>query len=556
MPDVIQLFLAECSHGFHLDALEPMVMTAGPIAAFSSWPLEGNLGFHLLWALALGVSCLWTGHVLAGRKHQKERARDLARITRMQQQIEAHAASSRITLNQLSEQEAVYDNLFDAAPIPMAQLAFDAADHTEWVRAWQSFRQGMHDNGTAPFHHHPGIRALFEKTKVVCLNRSASDFFGIPDAHDSTNGMQWLLDSMDESWFQTLVKLLVEHRVFARIECSMMPAFGARRQTVADFSVLQHQGPSTLLLLSFQDVTDQRREHQAALLAKEEAEEAQRIQATFLTNMSHELKTPLNAIIGFSDLLAEGISDRALLEQVHFIQHSGRHLLGIIKDILELTKVECRDPGLTFTAFSLQQFAQDLVYGFQTLAEEKGIILSCPEPQTPDLLVYADLPKLHHVLTNLIHNAIKFTKVGSVTVECRWKPIEPGALPADDPCTAEIKRVMANEIDGDEQACICLMSFKVSDTGIGIPGNQMSRIFNAFSQGDSSHTRRYGGAGLGLTVCQKLVQLHGGRISCSNREDGGSVFEFDVAALGVLSEGAACTMPQPPATGNSPAALV
>ncbi len=236
-------------------------------------------------------------------------------------------------------------------------------------------------------------------------------------------------------------------------------------------------------------------------LARRRAEEASRVKSGFLANMSHEIRTPVNGIMGFTHLLAQTRMDREQDEYVQIIHKSSANLLSIINDILDFSRVEAGKLVLENVPFDLRELVEDTVGLLAPLAYEKQLELVH--------LIYSDVPvrvrgdpvRLRQVLTNLLSNAIKFTPRGNVTV-----------------------RVM-NEAETRDNVTLTL---SVADTGIGIDPREQERIFQAFTQADSSSTRRFGGTGLGLFVSEKLLQAMGGRIGFRSRLNRGSKFWFTV----------------------------
>ena len=256
-------------------------------------------------------------------------------------------------------------------------------------------------------------------------------------------------------------------------------------------------GPATLIFV--QDISAQKQAESLLLEARDAAEAANRSKADFLANMSHEIRSPLNGILGLAYLLEQAHLDADARNMVHRIRTSGRLLLGIINDILDVSKIDAGHMVIERSPFKLGDVIDNIASSMSIALGNKDIQLIIQVPPAGITHLLGDALRLEQVLTNLTSNAIKFTHEGRVEL-----------------------RITLESREGERVR----LRFSVKDTGIGIAPELQTDVFKAFTQADSSTTRRFGGTGLGLTICRRLVDLMGGEIGVISTAGQGSEFWF------------------------------
>ncbi len=372
-------------------------------------------------------------------------------------------AEHRVTEERLRQSEERFRHAFEDAPIGMALVAPEG----RWLRVNARL-----------------CEILGYETEQL-LGMTFQDITH-PDDQDTIQ-FAWRLLSGEIRHYQIEKRYLHRdgHVVWVLLDVSLVLA--------------EPDGAPLYFIAQIQDITDRKRLEAELAAARDEALESAQAKSQFLANMSHEIRTPMNGIIGMTDLLLGTQLNASQRDFAQTIQGAGNALLGLINDILDLSKIESGKMALDEADFSLREFIEEAARLFEPQASAKGIALAT--------LVYSDVPPMLHgdegrlrqILVNLVGNALKFTKQGEVMV-----------------------RVTCEADDGRGT----MLRFAVSDTGIGIAPEAQARIFESFAQADGSTTREYGGTGLGLAICRQIVRLMGGEIGAKSEFGRGATFWF------------------------------
>lgn len=379
-------------------------------------------------------------------------------------------------------------------PVPGGGFIAIYTDITERKKAEQQLREDEERfraiDAAAPV----GLIIVDKETKILHLNKSFCEIFSCDT--DLVIGKPITLLFKNKEKEEELAAIL-RGPSGNRTEFHFTRGDGVPSCAMVSTAELDFHGEKAVVA-SFVDISDRVRAEAELKNAKESAESASRVKSAFLANMSHELRTPLNAIIGYSEILVEEANDRndeASVSDLKKIQSAGKHLLGLINDILDLSKIEAGRMDIYLEQVYLSKLVEEVKTIVQPMIEKNSnrLIIECPKSIGT---LRTDLTKLKQNLINLLSNAAKFTENGEVKL----------SLSRDD--TDDLKRIR----------------FAISDTGIGMSEEQLGKLFQSFTQADSSTTRNFGGTGLGLTITRHFCTMLGGTVEADSKPGQGSTF--------------------------------
>lgn len=342
-----------------------------------------------------------------------------------------------------------------------------------------------------------------QQNKLIFLNPAWHEIMGYTGEESlNTQLLEYIVEE-DRQEFASLQKLLFEHKIdFCRQVMRLQIKGGAIRYVEIFARLLEGKwGQAEGLSGTLTDVTNQQLTNEKLIKAKEVAEKASLIKAQFLSVMSHEIRTPLNAMLGIAHLLIRQQPRADQEENLRMLKFSGENLLSLINDILDFNKIESGRITIEKSLFNLKKLCHSLQKALSLKANEKNVTLQLEIDTQIPALVVGDSTRLTQILNNLLDNAVKFTHQGTVKLSIKALDIQENAI---------------------------TLQFLVSDTGIGIPQEAQSRIFEAFTQVHQHSNHEYGGTGLGLAIIKRLLALQDSKIDVSSTPGKGSEFKFSL----------------------------
>ncbi len=400
---------------------------------------------------------------------------------------EAAEITARLVIEQFEETERILD-LFKSANA-QRESVLDAASRISIIAADRQGNITLFNRGAA--------RLLGYSAKEVLAKRTPLDFHLADEIRARCRELDGITGEHTEGI--DLFLHYARHQVSEEHEWTYIRKDGTPVPvSMSVTGIFTSEKELKGFLCAAMDITQRKLYEESLRDATRAAESANRTKSTFLANMSHELRTPLNAIIGYSEMLEEEAQDLALKDFVvdlRKIQTAGKHLLALINDVLDLSKIEAGKAELFIERFPIEGMVRDVIATVFPLIEKKANRLDLRLPRGLGDLT-ADLTRTRQVLFNLLSNAAKFTEKGTITFEA----------------------IVESSPSGE------MIIFKISDTGIGMTGDQLPRIFEPFVQADASTTKQFGGTGLGLTICRTFCRMMGGEITVESEHGKGSTF--------------------------------
>ncbi len=387
----------------------------------------------------------------------------------------------------------------DGAPVAIRSIFRDVSGEVDARKKLEAFQANLRalveNTGDA-------IWSVDRSLRLITFNTAFSMALEARTGREPRTGdpPEVTFPAADAPWYREMFARALKGEAFSELRDEEIG--GQIRSYEHFFNPIREADGITGAAVFGKDVTARRRTQLALRMAKEEAERANKAKSQFLANMSHELRTPLNSVIGFTNIVSKNRGGRLTPQELGYLERisaNGKHLLDLINEVLDLAKIEAGRMELDLRNVALGPLIQETLGQIEGQVREKHLVLRGVVP-SGTLEVRTDPGKLKQVLINLLGNALKFTEKGEVVVEVVLRP--DGATPG---------------------------SIRVRDTGIGIPPDRLSAIFEAFQQADGTTSRKYGGTGLGLTISRSLCQLLGYDLKVESEVGRGSVFSILLA---------------------------
>ena len=424
---------------------------------------------------------------------------------------------------ELAQSETRYRTLFENSPVSLWEEDFSKV---------KAYLESLRDEGVADF------RAYFEEHPDAVVR--CKGLVKIIDVNDASvklhkaGSKKNLCDNQDKVFSGDILGFFTEEILaFWEGKTSYESEFVAQTldgDTIYTFMrILFAPGCEdtwSKVYLSVMDITELKKTEKVLMEAKKEAELASKAKGSFLANMSHDLRTPMNGILGMTDILLESELDSFQRDCAETVSSSGKALLNLLNDILDFSKIESGKLEIAVEKFSMRNVIEDTFDIFASIISQKGIALNSLVSERIPRSFLGDSTRIQQILVNLLGNATKFTNKGEILLKVGL--LIDGQAGTNNLWNDHLSlppEAIGNETDPAK----CRLIFSIKDSGIGIPENRQKQIFEEFSQADVSTTRKYGGSGLGLAISRKLVELMGGRLLLKSKEGEGTTFYFTLS---------------------------